>query len=536
MHSALPVEKPHCFLCRRIGTLPSLTWQIAWICIWLLPNLVLRIAARDVYTPSGLVNLDLLLCGATALYIRSAWSPVLLDLCMAIDVAEGITRTWFFGLQDIFQAAELLPSLPPHRLCGYAALVMGVFGSLGWAAWLVRRHTSPDIRFRTGFPLLLLLFLSLTVDITWGRRSFSNTRDAQSNFFLARSPEHSLYRQIHAVFQLSGRPARSAPIESASSHLLGEIPSLQVARGLDVVQILVESWGTDRDGRIDRQLLALYSVPEMRERYRIVTGTVPFDGPTIFGETRELCNSTLGFGVLRPSSSPLLANCLPQQFKAAGYRTEAVHGYFGGLYGRYLWYPRVGFDSSYFERRLHSEGLTDCQGAFPGICDAQAAQWIGDHLAHTPVPLFVHWMTLNSHLPVPSRLVGLNPVSCDFDPLVRQNEPLCAWFKLAYQVHSSIAGLALRNDIPPTAFVIVGDHAPPFASSDLRNRFSVNRVPYLLLIPGCFAQANRQLLTATGASQACRECGTPDSAHGSKSHAGPRPDLQNQHPSKVSGF
>lgn len=461
-------------------TASAIAWQVAWFFLWLLPNPVLRLSARNLFAENGAFNIDLLLGGAIALFLPAAWSPVLITVAMAVDIVAGIMRTWFFTPQDLIQTVRMLPSLPAERLAGYALLVLAVFGGFGWAAWVVRRRTAPRFRIPAALLFVLMATLFVTVDMISGGRNFSGVRDTQGTFFLARVPEHTLFRKTREIYALRTYSRKGQLIDSASAHLLRNIPSGQRP---DIVNVLVESWGTDVTGVIDQKLLSLYQVPAIRARYQIVTGTVPFAGATIYGETRELCNSTIGFGILRSSLPKNLAPCLPQKLKAMGYRTEGVHGYFGGMYARYLWYPRIGFDSVWFERRLHSAGLTDCPGPFPGVCDAQVAQWLGGQLAHTSQPLFIHWMTLNSHLPVPSELSGLNPVSCDFDPLVRDREPLCAWFKLEYQVHSSIARLAARPDIPPTAFAIVGDHAPPFVASDMRNRFADDRVPFLLLIP-----------------------------------------------------
>lgn len=513
MESALRLEKPHLVSRTRAENTAAIAWQIAWFGLWLLPNLVLHVAARDLYTAKGIFNIDLLLDGAIALFLPSAWSPVLLSLVMLVDVLEGVLRTWFFSPEDLLQAARSLPSLPPERLCHYAGLALLVFGGLGCAAWLVRRRTVPRFRLRTAVAMVLMAFLCVSVDMFGGGRGSSGQRDAQSFYFFARVPERSLYRQVCAMLPRSHDSGAASPIDSASAHLLENLPSLAAGQRPNIVQVLVESWGTDTTGIIDRKIIAEYLTPEIRLRYRIVIGTVPFGGSTVYGETRELCNSTLGPDVRRPSSYPSLRQCLPYKLKEMGYRTEAVHGYFAGMYGRYLWYPSIGFDSSWFRNRLVSEGLSDCPGAFPGVCDSQIAQWLGNRLARSPSPLFVHWMTLNSHLPVPSGLSGLNAASCDFDPLVREREPLCAWFKLEYQVHSSIAALASRTDIPATAFVIVGDHAPPFTNIDLRNRFSDDRVPFVLLIPKQPAAPSHPLLLIA------RSQAQPGNGHGVRTSA-----------------
>jgi hypothetical protein len=478
----LAEESPSIFLSLAIEP-ASILWQVSWLCLWLLPNFVLRLAARDVYAENGIFNIDLLLCGAIALFLPAAWSPALLLLSVAVDLIEGILRTWLFRPEDLLQAFSLLPSLPLTRSISYLTVALFGFGGFGYAAWILRLHTTRRFRTASAATLVSMAALFVGIDMLCEGRSLSGARDVQGTFYLARVPEHGLLRNIHELYQRRGWSGAGQPIESASDRLIRKLPGLSAGQRPDIVEIVVESWGADDSGIIDKRLLSLYETPQIRNRYQIITGYVPFTGLTVYGETRELCDSTIGFAILRNPVSSSLGPCLPMRMKAMGYRTLGVHGYFGGMYGRYLWYPRLGFDSVWFMRRLHSQGLTDCKGAFPGICDAQIAEWLGNQLARTPTPLFVHWMTLNSHLPLPSRLSGLNDVGCEFDPLVRDREPLCAWFKLEYQVHSSIAALASRNDIPPSAFVIVGDHQPPFASPDLRGRFADNQVPFLLLIP-----------------------------------------------------
>ena len=129
--------------------------------------------------------------------------------------------------------------------------------------------------------------------------------------------------------------------------------------------------------------------------------------------------------------------------------------------------------------------LPDCEGAFPGTCDAAIAGWIGSSLLSedTGKPKFIYWITLNSHLPVPPHPDLAEDGVCFTQPSLRDSVPLCSWFPLVRNVNQAVQELALRPSARPTVFVVVGDHAPPFADPELRQIFSATDVPFVLLTP-----------------------------------------------------
>ena len=96
--------------------------------------------------------------------------------------------------------------------------------------------------------------------------------------------------------------------------------------------------------------------------------------------------------------------------------------------------------------------------------------------------MFVHWVTLNSHLPVPSTTRS-SPVPECVSVRIEDEPSLCTWFTRVQIVQESVAKLAMTRGLQPTIFVIVGDHAPPFVQASLRDRFSQTTVPYVILIP-----------------------------------------------------
>jgi phosphoglycerol transferase MdoB-like AlkP superfamily enzyme len=161
-----------------------------------------------------------------------------------------------------------------------------------------------------------------------------------------------------------------------------------------------------------------------------------------------------------------------------------VHGLSGHMFNRSTWYKTIGFEEQWFHDQLAHEGLPDCGGAFVGICDARIADWIARRLeTRHAYPIFLHWMTLNSHLPlvVPSEVS--NGAPCDRTDSLVPDSPLCSWYQLVENVHRSVADLASAPLSRPTIFVVVGDHAPPFSDPAVHDRFSSSDVPYVILVP-----------------------------------------------------
>jgi hypothetical protein len=67
---------------------------------------------------------------------------------------------------------------------------------------------------------------------------------------------------------------------------------------------------------------------------------------------------------------------------------------------------------------------------------------------------------------------------------------LCSWYQLVENVQRSVAAIATSDLSRPTIFIVVGDHAPPFSNATLRNGFSDEVVPYVVLTPRSSLEAN----------------------------------------------
>ena len=116
-----------------------------------------------------------------------------------------------------------------------------------------------------------------------------------------------------------------------------------------------------------------------------------------------------------------------------------------------------------------------CGSLFVGICDIDAAKLLKYELLNGPDKHFIYWLTLDSHL----QFDGRSQAKCDEGI----PEPLCNLATSLHNLTSSIADMAMDPHLPPTQFIIVGDHAPPIVNPKLRRRFSDSEVPFIELIP-----------------------------------------------------
>lgn len=280
--------------------------------------------------------------------------------------------------------------------------------------------------------------------------------------------------------------ASTGKVASASAVALQEIsamPADEKVTAPNIVEVLLESWGLPNDPAVHDALVSFYLQPALLAKYKVLQGSVPFYGPTMGGEGRELCSSRIGFNLMNASAGSL-QSCLPDKLAAEGYRNIAVHGLDGHFFKRESWWVRIGFKRVIFRDEFSNMGLPECPGAFPGICDAAITQWMTKTL-QTPdtKPDFLYWMTLNSHLPVPVPSALADGAPCSIAPILKEKPAVCSWYQLVANVHRSVAQMAASNSVRPTVFIIVGDHTPPFADPVSRNAFSASRVPYVILLP-----------------------------------------------------
>jgi hypothetical protein len=468
------------------------------LCYLVLPSLLSLLFMRWLNAmPHGFVNLEVLVIGAVGVFLPRSAVFLLLLADLLADCAYSICYTYQFSVSDLIESLHFLGDLPWSRLaagCGVAAVAVLLCGALA----LVRPRAGR--RVYTACALTGLAAVLLPIDVLSGQNPLWHQDVSLLSDRVTRSPVLTLAVRALAANRTEWRARRAgnAHMDSASAQLtpwLGT-PASGAARP-NVVLIVVESWGLLLDPHLAQALTAPYAETAIARSYRVTYGAAPFTGLTVPGEARELCHSTMGFGILHPSAQ-MTEQCLPGLLHALGYRNIALHGYAGEMFYRDSWYRELGFDRTWFAPELRQAGLPRCEGAFPGICDGAIARFIGDSLgdssgdsqpdARDARPKFIYWVTLNSHLPVPARPELPADNACAAQPALHGSAALCSWFRLVRAVHASVSQVAAQTAARPTIFILVGDHAPPFANSRLRSQFSSSQVPYMMLTPESLAQ------------------------------------------------
>ncbi len=450
--------------------------------------------------PHGYVNIECLLLGAMMLFLPRLLGFSLLIAGMLGGFVYATCYSFQFTVSELLTSARFTGELPfPRRMEMVTAGIL-IASVAAAAAFLVPRSR---FRLTTACCLLGLAVTLSAVDVLDGQNPCSPHDVSLVSQRVTTSPWLTLAVRSRFFTSLDSesRVGDREPMASASSYAMKYISDVPESQRPNEVLIVTESWGMMKDSSLANQLTLPYQDPRIRAKYDVIEGDAPFDGLTVPGEVRELCHSHLGFGVLRISASDA-EQCLPAILRDRGYETYAVHGYVGGMFRRDDWYARLGFGKQIFEPQLEERGLPACPGAFPGICDTAIPKWIGKEILSNAsgAPKFVYWVTLNSHIPVPAHTNLPADGSCESQADLHSSSALCSWFRLVRAVHGSVQQLALEPESRPTIFVVVGDHAPPFANPRNRVRFSETRVPFVILVPKSLSRASRPVLHRPGRS------------------------------------
>jgi hypothetical protein len=463
--------------------LSLLDWSRVILIAVVLPNLI-TCAKFTAFAGffRGWINIEFIIIAALYGFTRRRVVLLFIPLELLLDLFEPVARVYYFNPHDAFDALRYVGMVPVWNLALYTSLVAAYIALLMTAVRFIPSRANRSMATVTT-TLLIAASLLLGFDYVSGRyQAFgSDIRIVRAD--LVRTPVLSA---AFRAFSLT-RPHRVIPpgaVGSASMQLLsGSQPSL-IASRTNFVLVLVESWGRMNNARAADSLELVYKTAEMGARYTVEKGSVAFSGATVHGEARELCGEVFPNGIAEANANDL-RGCLPNVFATHGYSTVGIHGFHERMYDRRNWYPRVGFATTLFEEDLDRLGMKTCAGGLVGNCDVDVAQVVANKLMESSAshPLFLHWVTLNSHLPVSDDISKSEDEYCEALSPAFQDNVLCNWHALVERVHQSVARIALTKSLPPTAFVIVGDHAPPFSSSKRRAEFSQTEVPYVVLIP-----------------------------------------------------
>lgn len=452
----------------------------------ILPNLPIWLFERKMALyPHGYINVECLLVGVLAVFLPRVLTFFLLIFEVCAAFVYLVCYTYQFSLSNLLASTHYLSLLPAGRRSVIFLVLLTIALLSAVAAFAIPRPEGPCRKFVAAI-LSLGACLFICLDTVDGQNPALPRDAARSMRRITISPLAELAKRslFFRAVEASADKSKDTAMASASAAGIRFLEQRTSTKSPNVVLVLVESWGLFRDQRLADAITAGYQQPTIAEKYNVSFGTAPFPGLTVPGEARELCHSRVGFGIMNLTTAQE-GDCLPAIFHSRGYQDIAVHGYIGEMFSRERWYKTIGFDQRWFGPDLEQLGLSRCDGAFPGVCDGDIADWIGRSLLSQTAdqPRFVYWVTLNSHLPV-SEPTFLPPDNvCASYSELKDSRPLCSWFRLISQVHRSVQRLALEGRDRSTVFILVGDHAPPFSNPHLRQLFSDSNVPYVILTP-----------------------------------------------------
>lgn len=237
--------------------------------------------------------------------------------------------------------------------------------------------------------------------------------------------------------------------------------------------IINESWGTNRDPRINEALIK----PIINRNHKLNNfqyGNAEWSGSTVMAELKELCSFRIRKADLRFIESGS-ESCLPRRLGKAGYVTHAIHGGSSKMYKRDIWYPYIGLSSNtFFESK---QWPAQCK-SFPGACDLDMQNEITDFFM-LPGKRFMYWLTLNTHANYNLNDLRKDAFDCH-EMGIDDETSTCRYLKLQAQFFHGLSEIIDNPHMAGVAVRIIGDHPPPIANkSESLKYFKENSVSWL---------------------------------------------------------
>ena len=453
---------------------------------FLLPNLLFVILGKYILLTRAVFNVDYLLLGVFRGTLGGAVSSVLYFLILALDALSSLCGIYNFNPFDSLAALPHVVNLKFSSVSGVAASVVLLASAISVLA--VRIGSGKNRVVHDIGSALLIACLLFVVDVANGTNALRPRVDA-----LFKNPVTSafftLVRDIRGNYsrnEIWAARYKNASWEDSATKNLAALARQVSEDGTvfpfrNVVFILVESYGFFNDQAENLHLSQLFESDSLKRRYRVRSGRVHFNGPTTAGEFRELCGVKAAYPDIPGENA---TGCLPWIFRKSGYKTISIHGYVP-MFKRLEWYPRIGFEKILFTNESKDWGdFRRCGGVFDGYCDADMVPLLKDVLIESRTDRkFVYWLTLNSHFPVDAQSVKNSSWECTGRSPFERDSSVCRWMKIVHMTLGDIAKLAADPDLPPTYFVVVGDHRPPFVKKEDIELFSPDLVPYIELVP-----------------------------------------------------
>lgn len=391
-----------------------------------------------------------------------------------LELIYGISQAYpLFEAAQLIDVIEFLPNANKKYILLVAMYFFVSFGIIFFGSKLARFSG----KFCISVVVLMICGFSLS-------EKFNNFSYESEKFFIA---NQTLVGGVY--FSLEGsRRFNNSPKEKkeGSMHfsLWGHtnVPMSVWADGVlpkKILFIIVESWGMPiNQEEYNYQLRNLKS----KKNIKILNeGLIEYGGGTAAAELRELCGLYPHALSFRDVPEEFAKNCLPKKLRDQGSLTVALHAASGHMYHREDWYPRIGFEETYF----FDNPITKARKcfSFPGYCDVDFIAAVKNKIISSE-SIFFYWLTLNSHIPYDARdLKRRDDGVCRILGIEARDR--CIHFQLLQEFFSDFAEKFDDPRVEDLHVVFVGDHSPPFLGVGIRKYFSKDdMVPFLYLRVG----------------------------------------------------
>jgi hypothetical protein len=442
---------------------------LSLVLVAVLPNIALVALAGWLDLGRPYVNLDYIFV-ALLIFTPLRIIGIVLFICLfALDLLASIGQIFLFiRLDNLLYLAKFLPQASGIYQLSIAGLIILLLSLITLFALLPRfsKITHALILFN----LALLIYGINVYTVTDPQKRLWRVKenhlvDSQLLFLLDQRS-----RGFLQSFDISGPALSDKKVYGASSDWFDTISP---TNGNRLMLIAGESWGIPHNNEIQQALLSpLKNLTSQIQNF--AEGQFDFTGPTVAAELRELCQlSPLHYNLKDAVTG--FENCLPNQLQKLGYKTYAMHGATGVMYDRIYWYPRAGFsNTTFFETQQWPRRCF----SFPGACDIDMIK-NAEQAFMQPEPIFLYWLTLNSHSVYDPRDILLDTFDClTFE--IPVDTQTCRNLKLQAQFFFSLAQSIEAGNFSGVEVIIVGDHDPIITNLEEKAaHFVDNKVPWI---------------------------------------------------------
>ena len=451
----------------------DLFWSL--LIFLVLPNILFLITSSFIFNIRLWVNIDYMLLAIMFPWLGIRKTTVIFCIILCIDLLDTYAPTYHFRIDTALAALPNLFHIDPRftaiLFVGFFTLIF-IFGFLFYkgAKNLSGKRSGVLPVFILGITMLGLYLTERYVDCP---HKFACKLVAHPSFnMLVLGGVHNFMYDADAAEKSYVTSALRENIDPNSAELSPKI-----------VLVMVETLALFTDQKNNDIQFKAFKTEAIKSRYEISYGTVPFQGSTIEGEMRELCNMKINLKFIFPESIDS-TGCIPKQLKDKNYKTIAYHSFNSSLFNQSNLYPAIGIEEMYFRPDLEKilPKVQYCGHVTRGLCDYLLIDPVIKRLLRKDEEKqFIYLLTINAHVPSDFPPKEASNFKCELYEITREEEAICKLISYHDGFFEKFTEAMMDERLQDVTFIFVGDHGPTYVNPRKRNLFDYKNVPYVVL-------------------------------------------------------